>query len=191
MWFFSSCFSKTEGHCNFSSLNEMCCLQMATVIFRKAVMFYKVKTFQHEKSIIIILFPNRKRNILAFQSYLFLFCFSLVGNDWPNSAGELVNSQSQLKAQFILQINFIKLKQKEKLQVLMLLSKKSGWCCHIWDILKKSIHPSANICIAFKTTGSIWSYLIMRGQVASMGDMMFDRAVYGPWQRFICTVAQL
>lgn len=26
--------------------------------------------------------------------------------------------------------------------------------------LIQSMHPSANICVAFKTTGSVWSYLI-------------------------------
>lgn len=55
--FFSRYFSRTESCCVSSSLNEMCCLQMTTVLFRKAVMFHKGNTFQHEKKI-MILFPK-------------------------------------------------------------------------------------------------------------------------------------
>lgn len=89
---------------------------------------------------------------------------------------ELASSLSQLKAQFILQINFIHWSKKEKLQILMLLSTIFGCVC-ICGVFKQSVHLSANICIAFKTTETIWSYIKMWGEIARIWGMVLGRAV--------------
>lgn len=98
-----------------------------------------------------------------FSKLPFPFLFFPCGGMISQMQRERANSLSQPKAQFILQKNFVQWSKRRNCE---------SCCCFPRSLvggavselsLKRSVRPSANICIAFQRAESVWRCVITGG----------------------------